>query len=65
MLVREAHDILLSGSDPGAEAHGIACFSPAIAEPIEDLLGLSTIGVDQHEQELVAADTEGHVLLPD
>jgi hypothetical protein len=29
------------------------------------LLGLGTIGVDQHEQELVAADTEGHVLLPD
>ena len=65
MLVREAHEILLAGGDPGAEAYRLVSLGPAMAEPIEDLLGLAAIGADEHEEEFVAADTKGDVLLAD
>ena len=50
VLVREAHDFLLPGRDPGPEFHRLADVGPAMAEPIQDLLRLGAIGVDQHEQ---------------
>src|SRR6202034_143832 len=52
-----------AGGNPGAEADRTADLGPALAEADEYLLGLRTIGADQHQEAFVTADPENKVVL--